>query len=83
VAILLVYLSTAMATVQLRRKKVSASGPVFRLVGGYTIPFFAAAIIVWLLAQATLTEWMGVGLLLLVAAALFFSRRSKMSPNTT
>ncbi len=79
VAILLVYLSTAMATVQLRRKKVSASGPVFRLVGGYTIPFLAAAIIIWLLAQATLTEWMGVGLLLLVAAALFISRRSKMS----
>jgi amino acid transporter len=79
VAILLVYLSTAMATVQLRRKKVSASGPVFRLVGGYTIPFLAAAIIVWLLAQATSVEWMGVGLLLLAATALFFSRRSKMS----
>jgi amino acid transporter len=79
VAILLVYLSTAMATVQLRRKEVSASGPVFRLVGGYTIPLLAAVIIVWLLAQATRTEWIGVGLLLLVASALFFSRRSKIS----
>ena len=76
VAILLVYLFTVAATVQLRRRDVRASESVFLLPGGFLVPALAGALIIWLLAQATRAEWVGIGLLIIVASIYYFSRRS-------
>jgi amino acid transporter len=75
VAILLVYLSTVAATVELRRRDVRASDSVFRLPAGPLIPGLAAAVIVWLLAQATTTEWTAIGAMLGAASLFYLLRR--------
>jgi len=78
VAILIVYLWTVLATMQLRRRDTRASKEVFRLFGGYTIPLLAAAMIVYLLAQATRAEWTAIGGLLALAALVYFLRRNSV-----
>ncbi len=75
VAILLVYLFTVIATVELRRRDVRASSTVFRLRGGLLIPVLAAGVIVWLLAQASRTEWTAIGTMLIVASLFYLVRR--------
>lgn len=76
VAILLVYLFTVAATVQLRRRDVRASESVFLLPGGFTVPALAGAVIIWLLAQAARAEWAGIGILIVVASVYYFARRT-------
>ena len=78
VAILLVYLFTVAATVQLRRRDVRTSESVFLLPGGFLVPALAGALIIWLLAQAPRAEWVGIGLLIIVASIYYFSRRSNV-----
>lgn len=74
-AILLVYLATIAATVELRRRDVRAVPAVFRLVGGPLIPALAAAVVVWLLSQAGRDEWLSIAALVAVAAAAYALRR--------
>ena len=74
-AILLVYLSTVAATVELRRRDVRAGETVFRLPAGLLIPGLAAAVIVWLLAQATTSEWLSIGVMLIGATLFYLVRR--------
>ena len=76
VAILLVYLATAAATIELRRRDVRATPTVFRLIGGPLIPLLAAAVIVWLLSQARREEWLSIAVLVAVAAAIYALRRT-------
>ncbi len=76
VAILLVYLFTVAATVQLRRRDVRTSASVFLLPGGLIVPALAGVAIIWILAQATQAEWVGIGLLIIVASIYYLSRRS-------
>ena len=75
VAILLVYLFTVIATVELRRRDVRASSTVFRLRGGLLVPALATGVIVWLLAQASRTEWTAIGTMLIVASLFYLVRR--------
>ena len=75
-AILLVYLATAAATIELRRRDVRATPAVFRLIGGPLIPLVAAAVIVWLLSQARREEWLSIAVLVAVAAAVYALRRT-------
>ena len=74
-AILLVYLSTVAATVELRRRDVRGSDRVFRLPGGLLVPGLAAAVIVWLLAQASRGEWMSIGAMLGIASLFYLVRQ--------
>ena len=76
VAILLVYLATAAATIELRRRDVRATPAVFRLIGGPLIPLIAAAVTVWLLAQARGEEWLSIAVLVAVAAGFYALRRT-------
>jgi len=76
VAILLVYLATAAATIELRRRDVRATPAVFRLLGGPLIPLVAATVIVWLLSQARPEEWLSIAVLVAVAAVVYALRRT-------
>lgn len=75
-AILLGYLATAAATLELRRRDVRATPAVFRLIGGPLIPLLAAAVIVWLLSQARREEWLSIAVLVVFAAAFYALRRT-------
>ena len=77
VAILLVYLATVAATVVLRRRDVRASDRVFKLPGGPLIPGLAAAVILWLLSQAALADWIAVGAMIGIAALFYVARQSR------
>ena len=78
VAILTLYLFCAIAAYQLQRRDVRSAGPPFRLPGGAVIPALAAAIIVWLLSQATAREFAIEALVISAASIVFlFQRRLK------
>ena len=74
-AILLVYLSTVAATIELRRRDVRASDQVFRLPGGVLVPGVAATVIIWLLAQTSRLEWMALGAMVVIASLFYLVRR--------
>ncbi len=74
-ALLVVYGATVAAAVVLRRRDVRAGGEPFRVPGGPLVPALAAIIVLWLLAQTTGRERIGVGLLLAVASIVYAVRR--------
>jgi amino acid transporter len=74
-ALLVVYGATVAAAVVLRRRDVRAGGEPFRTPGGLLVPALASAIVLWLLAQTTWRERIGVALLIAGASALFALRR--------
>jgi hypothetical protein len=66
------YLMCVTASYQLQRRDVRADGGIpFAVPGGPAIPILAAAVIVWLLSNATRREF-GVEALVLAVAALFY-----------
>jgi basic amino acid/polyamine antiporter, APA family len=71
VAALTLYLMCVSASYDLQRRGVRAGGAPFTLPGGPAIPLLAAAVIVWLLSNATRREF-GVELLVLTVAALYY-----------
>ena len=74
-ALLVVYGATVAAAAVLRRRDVRAGGEPFRVPGGYLIPIAAAAVVLWLLAQTTWRERIGVAVLLALASLLYVLRR--------
>ena len=74
-ALLVVYGATVGAAVVLRRRDVRAGGEPFRTPGGLLVPTLAAAIVLWLLAQTTWRERIGVALLIAVASVFYAIRR--------
>jgi amino acid transporter len=79
VAALSLYLMCVVASVELQRRDVRAGGTPFAVPGGPAIPVLAAAVIVWLLSQATWKELAVEGIVLVVAAVFFASRRIPQS----
>jgi amino acid transporter len=77
--LLVVYGATVAAAVALRRRDVRAGGEPFRTPGGILVPALAAAIVLWLLAQTTWRERLGVALLIVGASVLFVLRRVRAS----
>jgi amino acid transporter len=72
VAALTLYLMCVAASYELQRRDVRADGAIpFAVPGGPVIPILAAAVIVWLLSNATRREF-GVEALVLAVAALFY-----------
>ena len=74
-ALLVVYGATVAAAVVLRRQDVRAGGEPFRTPGGLLVPGLAAGIVLWLLAQTTWRDRLGVGLLVAAASAVYLIRR--------
>jgi basic amino acid/polyamine antiporter, APA family len=74
VAALTLYLTGVAAAYELQRRDVRAGGPPFVLPGGAPIPALAAAVIVWLLSNATLRELGVEALVLAVAGGFYFIR---------
>jgi len=72
VAALTLYLMCVSASYQLQRRDVRAEGAIpFAVPGGAAVPLMAAAVIVWLLSNATRREF-GVEALVLAVASLFY-----------
>jgi amino acid transporter len=80
-ALLVVYGATVAAAVVLRRRDVRAGGEPFRTPGGYLIPLLAASVVLWLLAQTTWRERVGVAVLLAGASVVYAVRRVR-APGT-
>jgi APA family basic amino acid/polyamine antiporter len=80
VSMLLIYLATCLAAIQLRRRDVRTDGPPFVLRGGPVIPLLACVVVVWMLTSASRIEYVSVGIALVVATVLYFIRRSLGSP---
>jgi len=72
VAALTLYLMCVAASYELQRRDVRAEGAIpFAVPGGPVIPILAAAVIVWLLSNATRREF-GVEALVLAVASMFY-----------
>jgi len=78
VAALSLYLMCVAASFELQRRDVRAGGTPFAVPAGPLIPILAAAVIIWLLSQATWKE-LGVEAVVLVIAAAFFLARTRGS----
>lgn len=77
--ILLVDLACCLSVLELRRRDVRAEGAPFRAPGGPIIPGLASAVVIWLLASAPITEFLAVGAVLIVSAALYVLRPQRLS----
>ena len=72
ISVLLLYLACAVAAWELRRRDVRTEGAIpFRVPAGPVIPIAAAAVVLWLLAQAKREELLWVGAALVVAIAVY------------
>src|SRR5712691_6281341 len=71
VAALTLYLMCVAASYELQRRDIRADGTPFAVPAGPAIPLLAAAVIVWLLSNATAREF-GLEALVLAVAALFY-----------
>jgi amino acid transporter len=65
-SLLLIYLGTSLAVLQLRRRGQKAAPTLFRVPGGPIVPILSACVVGWLLLSMTSEE--AVGLVALVAA---------------
>ena len=74
VAALTLYLMCVAASFELQRRDVRADGTPFAVPGGPVIPIAAAAVILWLLSNATRREF-AVEAVVLAAASLLYSIR--------
>jgi len=71
------YLMCVVASYELQRRNVRADGGIpFAVPGGPVVPILAAAVIVWLLSNATRREFGVEALVLAVASLFYFIRRS-------
>ena len=75
VAILLVYFACAVAAVRLRRLDFGSDRQPFRMPAGSVVPWLAAALIAWLLAQATGLAWLLTSAVIAAASLAFLARR--------
>ncbi|MDQ6623968.1 MAG: APC family permease [Verrucomicrobiota bacterium] len=74
VAALLLYLLCSAAAWQLRRRDVRTDGKPFHVPGAPVFIVMAIALIVWMLAHATMKEVKVLGIVLAVGSALYFVR---------
>lgn len=73
---LLLYAMCAVAAWELRRRGIQNEGTTpINLPLGPTVHILTCIIIAWMLTSITLAEWRAVGIVLVIATALFFFRR--------
>jgi amino acid transporter len=77
VAALTLYLMCVAASYELQRRDVRAGGGIpFAVPGGPVVPILAAAVILWLLSNATRREFGVEALVLAIAAMFYFIRKT-------
>ena len=74
VSVLLVYLGTCLASIQLSRRDVRSDGPPFRIRGGPTVPLLACLVVTWMLSSASRREFISVAATLVIASVLYMIR---------
>lgn len=74
VAALLLYLLCCAASWELTRRDVRTDGKPFQFSGARILPFVAIALIIWILAHATVREFAVLGAVLVAGSVLFFAR---------
>jgi len=77
VASLVVYLTCALATLELRRRGVRLDAPPLELPGGPLIPLLACCVVLWLFSHAEVRELLSVAAMLGVATVLFLAARRR------
>jgi APA family basic amino acid/polyamine antiporter len=75
-AVLLLYILCCLAALELKRRDVRGAGTPFGFPGANVVPIIAIAVIVWILAHATLGELEITGSCLVVASILFVVREA-------
>jgi amino acid transporter len=70
-SILLVYVAACVSVLELRRRNVRAGGTPFRVPAVAVVPVLAIGVIVWMLTSLERREWVGMGVLVLIAIAIF------------
>jgi amino acid transporter len=79
-AVLLVYATCCMATVELRRRDVRAGGVPFRVPAAGLVPWLALSVIAGLLATLQRGEWVAVLLVIAAALLVFGVARLRQGP---
>lgn len=79
VAILVGYLLSCLAAIELRRRNVQAGGRPFELPGEPLVPALACVVVLWLLSHATAHEF-AVTFGAVIVAAMFFAWRTLRAP---
>jgi amino acid transporter len=74
-SLLILYLGTSLAVLQLRRSKSSTGIGVFRIPGGPVVPILSMFVVLWLLSSMTRQEAIGLIVLIFVAAILYVMMR--------
>lgn len=72
VSALALYLGCALASWRLRQIKIESAGTAFQVPLGGIVPWLAVAVIVWLLTGLTVDEWLGFGICVGLASAVYF-----------
>ena len=75
-AVLLLYILCCLAALELKRRDVRGDGIPFGFPGASIVPVVAIAVIIWILAHATLGELEITGSCLVVASILFLIREA-------
>ncbi len=76
VAVLLLYVLCCAAALELMRRDVQIDGRAFHFPGAQLVPVLAILVIMWILAHATVKEFMVTGIYLAIASLLFLLRRA-------
>jgi amino acid transporter len=76
-SILLVYIAACISVLELRRRNVRAGGTPFRVPVVAVVPVLAVIVIIWLLTSLERREWVGLGVLVLMAIVIFAVTRPR------
>ena len=76
VGLLIMYLLSCAAAAELTRRDVRTEAAPLSPPGGYIWPALGAAMVLWVLSTATLPEFGVTGVVLAIATAIYFIRRS-------
>jgi amino acid transporter len=76
-SILLVYIAACISVLELRRRNVRAGGTPFRVPVVAVVPALAVIVIIWLLTSLERREWVGLGVLVLIAIVIFAVTRPR------
>jgi amino acid transporter len=74
VSTLLIYLICAASVLVMRKRGIRTASPPFVAPGGPLVPIIASGVVIWLLTRATRSEFIAVGVMLVVAVVLYFAR---------
>jgi APA family basic amino acid/polyamine antiporter len=82
IAVLFLYTLCCLAAVVLDRRNVSGGGKPFTFPGAWCVPILGIAVIIWILAHATRTEFVLISITIVVASVLYLLRRILTSGKT-